>query len=180
MAHVANFARRPVLSIRPLRGNQLSASAVNPCASRTPQHPAIGHGIAMGDTIRVSFAVTGLRSTSITRRIAMHPNFSARVALLVAFCSFSAPLSAQSAFVMIANGDTVQVERFTRTPLQLVGDVTPQGGLRQLFASPVDSAGHLGRLTLSMYSPGSAAAAQPMVSGDEAAASLRQRPSPGC
>ena len=81
---------------------------------------------------------------------------------------------------MIANGDTVQVERFTRTPLQLEGDVTPKGGHRQLFASPVDSAGHLRRLTLSMYSPGSAAAAQPMVSGDDVAASLRQRPSPGC
>ena len=96
----------------------------------------------------------------------MHPNFRARVALIVAVCSFSAPLSAQSAFIMIANGDTVQVERYTRTRLRLEGEVTPKGGLRQLFASPIDSAGHLGSLTLSMYSPGSSAAAQPMVSGD--------------
>lgn len=81
---------------------------------------------------------------------------------------------------MIANGDPVQIERFSRTPMRLEGEVTPKGGLRQLFASPIDGAGHLGSLTLSMYSPGSAATAPPMVSGDEAAASLRQRPSPGC
>jgi uncharacterized protein len=75
-------------------------------------------------------------------------------------------LRAQSAFVATVNADTVLVERFTRTSTRIEGDVTPKGGLRQVYASPIDAAGRLGTLTMSMYSPGSAANAPPMLSGD--------------
>ena len=94
----------------------------------------------------------------------MHPNRHSRFFALVAL--IATPLSAQSAFVMVANGDTVQVERFSRTAARLEGEVTPKGGMRQVFESAIDSSGHLGRLTLTIHSPGSAATAPPMLSGD--------------
>ena len=90
-----------------------------------------------------------------------------RLRTLVLIALFSAPtVKAQSAFVSTMNADTIMVERFTRTATRLDGEVTPKGGLRQVYSSPIDTGGHLGTLTMSMYSPGSAASAAPMLSGE--------------
>lgn len=87
-------------------------------------------------------------------------------------------LHAQSAFVTVARGDTVLIERFTHTVTRLDGDVTPKGSVRMVYGSTIDATGHLGAMTLAVYSPGAAASAPPMqqvqvaVVGDSAVAMI--------
>ena len=87
-------------------------------------------------------------------------------------------LPAQSAFVTVSRGDTVLVERFTRTSTRLDGDVTPKGSVRMVYGSAIDATGHLGAMTLAIFAPGAAAGAPPMqqvqmsVVGDSAMAMI--------
>ena len=75
-------------------------------------------------------------------------------------------LNAQSALVSIVNGDTAMIEKFTRTATRLEGEITAKGGPRQVYSYPIDPSGHLGTLTMSFHSPGAAANAPPMQSGE--------------
>jgi uncharacterized protein len=83
-------------------------------------------------------------------------------------CLFALPLSAasaQSAFVHVMRGDTIQIEKFQRTATRIDGEVTPKGGGRQVYSNTIRSDGQLGTLTLTAFSPGSRADAPPMMTG---------------
>lgn len=82
--------------------------------------------------------------------------------LILGLAMPAASLRAQSAFVTTARGDTVLVERFTRTATRLEGEVMPKGSVRMVYSNPIDASGHLGDATLAIYSPGSLASAAPM------------------
>jgi uncharacterized protein len=82
--------------------------------------------------------------------------------LLFCIAAIAPALPAQSAFITMAKGDTLLIERFTRTPTRLDGDVTPKGSVRMVYSNPIDASGRLGNATFTVYSPGAAANAPPM------------------
>ena len=98
--------------------------------------------------------------------------------LILLLLASTSTVQAQSAFITMVRGDTSQIERFTRTPTRLDGDVTPKGSVRIVYGNAIDAAGHLGATTIAVYSPGAAASAPPMhpvqltVIGDSAVASI--------
>ena len=104
--------------------------------------------------------------------------------LILCLALSASPLLAQSAFVTMAKGDTVLVERFTRTPTRLEGEVVPKGGVRMVYSNPIDASGRLGDATLAIHSPGSLASAAPMqqaqvsIVGDSAIVSITAGSSP--
>ena len=85
---------------------------------------------------------------------------SVRLLLLVA-----PTLGAQSAFVSLVRTDTIQIERFTRTPTRLDGEIITKGGPKQVFSSVIESSGRLGAMTYAAYTFGARADAAPMVRG---------------
>ncbi len=92
--------------------------------------------------------------------------------------------SAQSAFVHVLRGDTIQIEKFTRTPARIDGEVTARAGMRQVYSNVIRSDGQLGALTLTAYSPGARSDAPPMMTatlsltGDTAVAILTMQGQP--
>jgi uncharacterized protein len=86
-----------------------------------------------------------------------------RVALLL--CLSTSALPAQSAFVHLLKGDTIQIEKFTRTATRIDGEVTPKGGGRQTYSNVILPSGLLGTLT-AFHSPGARADAAPMMRGE--------------
>jgi len=93
-------------------------------------------------------------------------------------CLRAPAAGAQSAFVHVLRGDTVIVERFTRTPTRLDVSMSIKGGARQVTSSRIDSDGRLGAMTLTAYASAAADAApvadaQIDMAGDTAIASMR-------
>ena len=87
-----------------------------------------------------------------------------RTLLLLAIPASAA--DAQSAFVHVMRGDTIQIETFTRTATRIDGEVTPKGGIRQSYSNAIRSDGLLGTLTLKGFSPGARADAPPMLTAE--------------
>lgn len=85
---------------------------------------------------------------------------------LILLCLPASVASAQSAFISVVRGDTVQIEKFTRLPTRLDGELTAKGGLRQVFSNRISADGHLGALTLAAYGPGARADAAPLATGE--------------
>lgn len=102
---------------------------------------------------------------------------SARRAILL-LCLPASVATAQSAFVSVVRGDTVQIEKFTRTPTRLDADLAAKGGIRQVFSNRISADGRLGTLTMAAFAPGARADAAPMargeisIEGDSAMASI--------
>lgn len=71
--------------------------------------------------------------------------------------------SAQSAFVHLLRGDTIQVETFTRTSTRIAGVVFPRVGGRQRYSNAILPNGRLGALSLAAFANGSKADAPPMM-----------------
>ncbi len=86
-----------------------------------------------------------------------------RSALLLAL--FAPMVGAQSAFVSLLRSDTIQIERFTRTPTRLDGEIITKGGPRQVFSSVIEPSGRLGAMTYTAYAFGARSDAAPMVTG---------------
>ncbi len=87
-----------------------------------------------------------------------------RAALLLCFPASAA--AAQSAFVHVVKGDTIQIEKFTRSATRLDGEVAAKAGVRQVFSNSIGPDGRLGALTLAAYGPGAGAAAAPLATGE--------------
>jgi uncharacterized protein len=93
--------------------------------------------------------------------------------------------NAQSAFVHLMRGDTVQIEQFTKLSDRLDGEVVMKGGPRQTFSSRIERDGRLGTLTMSVWAAGAKpdaaalASGEVTIEGDTAVARLAQgtRPS---
>lgn len=102
----------------------------------------------------------------------------------VTLLCLAAPVAeAQSAFVHVLRGDTIVIERFTRTPTRLDVSMTMKGGARQVTSSRIAGNGHLGAMTLAAYASGAADAlpaveAQVELTGDTAIASMRSGGAP--
>jgi hypothetical protein len=71
--------------------------------------------------------------------------------------------SAQSAFVHLLRGDTIQVETFSRTPTRVAGVVFPKVGGRQSYSNVILPNGQLGALSLAAYSPDASEDSPPMM-----------------
>jgi hypothetical protein len=84
-----------------------------------------------------------------------------RAALLLTLIAPTA--GAQSAFVHLRRGDTIQLETFTRTLTRLAGEVRPMTGGRQSYSNEILPNGHLGALSLTAYAPGVTDGAAPMM-----------------
>jgi len=93
-------------------------------------------------------------------------------------CLCAPAARAQSAFVQVLRGDTIAIERFTRTPTRLDVSMSGKGGARQVTSSRIESDGRLGAMTLTAYASSAAdaapaAEAQIDMAGDTAIASMR-------
>ena len=103
---------------------------------------------------------------------------------IITLLCLAAPVAeAQSAFVHVLRGDTIVIERFTRTPTRLDVSMTMKGGARQVTSSRIAGNGHLGAMTLAAYASGAADAlpaveAQVELTGDTAIASMRSGGAP--
>jgi len=105
-----------------------------------------------------------------------------RAALLLSLAASTA--GAQSAFVQILRGDTVVVEKFTRTATRLDVTLAAKGAGLQLLNSIIEPSGALGALSLTVLAPGAVAGAAPMltarmsVQGDTAIAVIERGGAP--
>jgi uncharacterized protein len=72
---------------------------------------------------------------------------------------------AQSAFVSVRNGDTIQIETTRRSATRLDGDLVMKGGPRIVYASDILPDGRLGTMTITIFAPGARADAAPMMRG---------------
>lgn len=84
-----------------------------------------------------------------------------RASLLL--CLAASTASAQTAFVQVLRGDTVVVEKFTRTATRLDVTLAAKGAGLQYLTSEIGTGGSLGALTLTVLAPGAAAGAAPMI-----------------
>ncbi len=84
-----------------------------------------------------------------------------RIALLL--CATASTAGAQSAFVQVLRGDTVVVEKYTRTPTRLDVTLVAKGAGLQLLSSQIGVGGALGAMTLTVQAPGASAEAPPML-----------------
>lgn len=87
-----------------------------------------------------------------------------RTAALLALVASTA--GAQSAFVQVLRGDTVAVEKFTRTPSRLDVTVATKGAGLQFLTSQLGQDGTLGAITLTMLPPGAREGAAPMITAE--------------
>ncbi|MES3034607.1 MAG: alpha/beta fold hydrolase [Gemmatimonadota bacterium] len=78
-----------------------------------------------------------------------------RIALLL--CAVTSTARAQSAFVQVLRGDTVAVEKYTRTPTRLDVTLVAKGAGLQLLSSRIGPGGALGAMTLAVQAPGASA-----------------------
>ncbi len=78
-------------------------------------------------------------------------------------CLAASTASAQSAFVQVLRGDTVVVEKFTRTATRLDVTLAAKGAGLQYLTSEIGPDGTLGAITLTVLAPGAAAGAAPMI-----------------
>jgi uncharacterized protein len=72
---------------------------------------------------------------------------------------------AQSAFVYVVRGDTIAIEKFTRTPTRLEADMVMKGGPRALSTSAISATGAIAELQLRLFAPGAPFDAGPMMTG---------------
>ena len=84
-----------------------------------------------------------------------------RAALLL--CLVASTAGAQSAFVQVLRGDTVVVEKFTRTPTRLDVTIAAKGAGLQLLTSELGPTGAFGAITLTVLPPGAPATGTPML-----------------
>lgn len=84
-----------------------------------------------------------------------------RIALLLGVSATTA--GAQSAFVQVLRGDTVVVEKYTRTASRLDVTLVAKGAGVQLLTSQIGAGGVLGAMALTMLAPGARADAAPML-----------------
>ena len=84
-----------------------------------------------------------------------------RLAVLLSVAASTA--GAQSAFVQVMRGDTVVVEKFTRTTSRLDVTLVAKGAGLQFLSSQIGSGGVLGSMTLTVLAPGARADVPPMI-----------------
>ncbi|HYW50283.1 MAG TPA: hypothetical protein VE861_06745, partial [Gemmatimonadaceae bacterium] len=93
--------------------------------------------------------------------------FTHRVLLLAVLTPVLAPaLRAQDAFVHLLKGDTIVIERFTRTATRLDVDMTQKGVIRQTFTSRIGADGRLEGMSLAAYAAGASATGTPLANAE--------------
>ena len=78
-------------------------------------------------------------------------------------CVAASAAEAQSAFLQVLRGDTVVVEKYTRTATRLDVTLAAKGAGLQYLTSDIDPNGRLGALSLTVLAPGAAAGSPPMI-----------------
>lgn len=86
-----------------------------------------------------------------------------RIALLLSATTTATTAGAQSAFVQVLRGDTVVVEKYTRTATRLDVTLAAKGAGLQTLSSQLGANGALGAMTLTVQAPGARIDAAPIL-----------------